>query len=805
MKTKNIMIALTLLTTGTTWAEDFPKDSLKVVDIEEVVVIATPKENRKLRELPAATTVLSQKDMQANQVNSVKRLSGLIPNIFIPEYGSKLTTSIYIRGIGSRINTPAIGLYVDNIPYIDKSAFDFNYSDIERIDVLRGPQGTLYGRNTMGGLIKVHTKSPFTYQGTDIRMGAATYNDYNVSLTHYHRISDQFAFSTGGFYEHTGGFYQNSARNNERVDKGNAGGGRFRGIYLPKDNLKLDLNVSYEYSDQGGYPYFYTGITQEGVNKGKTEEREEMIGKIAYNDRSNYYRNLLNAGFNVEYQAKNFILSAVTGYQHLKDRMFLDQDFTEKNIFNLTQKQKLNTISEEIVLKSKPNRKWEWTTGIFGFYQTLNTDGPVTFKEDGVKETIEGNTNSIFENLGNKAPKMSMSVLNPTLRVSGNFDTPIWNGAIFHQSTFNNLFTKGLSFTVGLRLDYEKMSMKYNSASDPLNFDFNFAMGPMVITAKDLIADAAYNGKLSEDYVQLLPKFALQYEWRKGNNVYTTVSKGYRSGGYNVQMFSDIITGQQAHSMVEAIKKSAEFEKYSTLIEGMIGDKMPAIPEVKDATTYKPEYSWNYEVGTHLTLWEGKLWADLAAFYMDTRDQQLSQFIGSGLGRTTINAGKSNSYGAEASLRASLTNELSLNASYGYTYATFTDYIINEADKDGNLTVKADYNGKYVPFVPKHTLNIGGEYAITCSSRSIFDRVVFQANYNAAGRIYWTELNDVSQSFYGTLNWRANLEKGNAMISFWARNFLDKDYAAFYFETMNKGFMQKGRPVQFGIDLRCRF
>ena len=799
------MIALTLLTTGTTWAEDFPKDSLKVVDIEEVVVIATPKENRKLRELPAATTVLSQKDMQANQVNSVKRLSGLIPNIFIPEYGSKLTTSIYIRGIGSRINTPAIGLYVDNIPYIDKSAFDFNYSDIERIDVLRGPQGTLYGRNTMGGLIKVHTKSPFTYQGTDIRMGAATYNDYNVSLTHYHRISDQFAFSTGGFYEHTGGFYQNSARNNERVDKGNAGGGRFRGIYLPKDNLKLDLNVSYEYSDQGGYPYFYTGITQEGVNKGKTEEREEMIGKIAYNDRSNYYRNLLNAGFNGEYQAKNFILSAVTGYQHLKDRMFLDQDFTEKNIFNLTQKQKLNTISEEIVLKSKPNRKWEWTTGIFGFYQTLNTDGPVTFKEDGVKETIEGNTNSIFENLGNKAPKMSMSVLNPTLRVSGNFDTPIWNGAIFHQSTFNNLFTKGLSFTVGLRLDYEKMSMKYNSASDPLNFDFNFAMGPMVITAKDLIADAAYNGKLSEDYVQLLPKFALQYEWRKGNNVYATVSKGYRSGGYNVQMFSDIITGQQAHSMVEAIKKSAEFEKYSTLIEGMIGDKMPAIPEVKDATTYKPEYSWNYEVGTHLTLWEGKLWADLAAFYMDTRDQQLSQFIGSGLGRTTINAGKSNSYGAEASLRASLTNELSLNASYGYTYATFTDYIINEADKDGNLTVKADYNGKYVPFVPKHTLNIGGEYAITCSSRSIFDRVVFQANYNAAGRIYWTELNDVSQSFYGTLNWRANLEKGNAMISFWARNFLDKDYAAFYFETMNKGFMQKGRPVQFGIDLRCRF
>ena len=313
MKTKKIMIALMLLTTGTAWAEDFPKDSLKIVDIEEVVVIATPKENRKLRDLPVAATVLSQDNMRANQVNSVKNLTGIVPNLFIPDYGSKLTTSIYIRGIGSRINTPSVGLYVDNIPYIDKSAFDFNYADIERIDILRGPQGTLYGRNTMGGLIKVHTKSPFTYQGTDIRMGAATYNNYNVSLTHYHRTSDRFAFSTGGFYEHTGGFFENSARNNEKVDKSNAGGGRFRGIYLPTSNLKIDIALSYEYSDQGGYPYYYIGITPSAIAKAQkdgkemTEDRADYIGKISYNDRSSYRRGLLNSGVNIEYQALSLI------------------------------------------------------------------------------------------------------------------------------------------------------------------------------------------------------------------------------------------------------------------------------------------------------------------------------------------------------------------------------------------------------------------------------------------------------------------------------------------------------------------
>ena len=816
MKTKNMMFALTLLATGTAWAEDFPKDSLKVVDIEEVVVIATPKENRKLRDLPVAATVLSQENMRANQVNSVKNLTGIVPNLFIPDYGSKLTTSIYIRGIGSRINTPSVGLYVDNIPYIDKSAFDFNYCDIERIDVLRGPQGTLYGRNTMGGLIKVHTKSPFTYQGTDIRMGAATYNNYNVSLTHYHQISDRFAFSTGGFYEHTGGFFENSARNNEKVDKSNAGGGRFRGIYLPTSNLKIDMALSYEYSDQGGYPYYYTGITQNGIDKAKekgkelTEDRADYIGKISYNERSSYRRGLTNAGVNLEYQARNFILSAVTGYQNLNDRMFLDQDFTEKAIYTLEQKQKSNTISEEIVFKSKAQKRWQWATGVFGLYQTLNTKGPVTFWEDGVKNVIEGNVNSIFDGISSPvAPTLHLTVNNPTILVGGSFDTPIWNTAIFHQSTLNDLFVKGLSLTIGLRLDYEKMSLKYNSISDPTDFNFSLKtpptspMPPMSIEAKNLIANAGYDGKISDDYIQLLPKFALQYEWKKGNNVYATVSKGYRSGGYNVQMFSDLISGDLKNSMIDAIKESEEFSKFAAMIEQYA--KKDEVPEVKEATRYKPEYSWNYEVGSHLTLWEGKLWADLSAFYMDMHDQQISQFAASGLGRTTLNAGKSRSYGAEASLRASLTNALSLNVSYGYTYATFTDYVEYEKDKDGNLTVKDDYNGKYVPFVPKHTLNIGGEYAITCSPHSIFDRVVFQANYNAAGRIYWTEQNDVSQSFYGTLNWRTNLEIGDAMISFWARNFLNKDYAAFYFETMNKGFMQKGRPVQFGIDLRCRF
>lgn len=94
------------------------------------------------------------------------------------------------------------------------------------------------------------------------------------------------------------------------------------------------------------------------------------------------------------------------------------------------------------------------------------------FKEEGVKSVIENNANAAFEEVSAKpgAPTMGMTVHNPTLSVGGTFDTPTLSGALYHQSTFNNLFIEGLSVTAGLRLDYEKISMKYNSLSTPIDF-----------------------------------------------------------------------------------------------------------------------------------------------------------------------------------------------------------------------------------------------------------------------------------------------------------------------------------------------
>lgn len=164
--------------------------------LDEVTVISNPKAYAKLFEFPGSITYLSERNIEELNLRSVKDISTVAPNLFIPDYGSKLISSAYIRGIGSRINSPAVGLNVNNIPYLDKSAFDFDFLEIDRIEILRGPQGTLYGRNTMAGLINIYTKSPFDYQGTKIMLGGGNYSAMGISAFTSRKINGKMAFSS---------------------------------------------------------------------------------------------------------------------------------------------------------------------------------------------------------------------------------------------------------------------------------------------------------------------------------------------------------------------------------------------------------------------------------------------------------------------------------------------------------------------------------------------------------------------------------------------------------------------------------
>lgn len=773
-------------------ASEAHPDTSRVVEVDEVVVVAAPKETARLRLQPLASSSYDAATLDHRGVNRTTDLSALAPNLYMPTYGSKITSAVYVRGIGSRMNTPAVGLYVDNVPFLDKSAYNFDFAEIERIDVLRGPQGTLYGRNAMGGLIRIYTANPLTHHGTEIGLGGSTRNGgRKATFSTYLHPREGLALSLTGYYNGSHGFYRNTTTG-EHADGGDAGGARLRLAHLYSEKLKIDFTAGYEYSDEGACPYFYDGaVTNDGLLADIAQDPyADLRGQISANHAPRYRREMLNTGLDLTWRFGKFTLSSITAYQYLRDRLHMDQDFIRPDIFTLTQHQRMHNLTEEISLKSLPGRRWNWTTGVFAFYQNLNTECPVDFHADGTAY-LNGMLSGIFSGLQQSHPQMppmGLKLTDTAIGFRSDMFTPSIGAALFHESTFKDVLTPGLALTVGLRLDYDHRSLDLSSdMAAPVAYSF-WMGSPYAAQEKDPVRPQV-EGNLNDDTWQLLPKFGLQYEL--GNhlgNVYATAAKGYRAGGYNIQSYSDLAQAAlQRELMLGAMGKMA----------AAMGQYVPAIPDV-ETLAYKPETSWNYEVGAKLNFFDGALRADVAAFWLQTRNQQLARFAESGMGRIMVNAGRSRSLGVEASLRgALLSDRLMLTANYGFTDARFTRH---------NLGGGIDYTDNRVPFVPRHTLTAAADFKQPVSGERFVRSVGGGVAVNCAGDIVWDEANTFSQPFHATLEAYLTVRlAGNVGLKIWGRNLTDTRYATFSFDSMSRRYTQPGAPQHFGADLTLKF
>ena len=255
-------------------------------------------------------------------------------------------------------------------------------------------------------------------------------------------------------------------------------------------------------------------------------------------------------------------------------------------------------------------------------------------------------------------------------------------------------------------------------------------------------------------------------------NVYVSVARGYKAGGFNTQMFSDVL--QQ------------ELMEYMGLANRYDVDKI---------VSYKPEYSWNYEVGAHLSTADKKLSGQLAVFYIDCRDQQLTMFPdGLTTGRIMTNAGKTRSYGAEVTLNYKPAERLELNASYGYTNAKFREF------NDGIH----DFSGKYIPYAPHNTFFAGATYRQPIKA-SWLDHVAVDVNCRGVGDIMWDEANSVKQPFYALVGASVRLEHERYSVTFWGENLTDTKYNTFYFVSIGNTFLQRGKPLRIGATVRMQF
>lgn len=188
----------------------------KQFDVDEVTVVGF-KQDALGREAQSVTSLSSAFIRQA-EMTSIKDLGYTVPNFYIPEYGTRQNSPVFVRGVGAKTNGPTVGFYIDGVPHMERSAFDDDLFDITALEVLRGPQGTLYGRNCIGGIINAYTRSPFEFQGTRVKIGYGRYNDMVVNAYHYNKVNDKLGFAINGSYHHNDGYFRN-AFDDSKIDK----------------------------------------------------------------------------------------------------------------------------------------------------------------------------------------------------------------------------------------------------------------------------------------------------------------------------------------------------------------------------------------------------------------------------------------------------------------------------------------------------------------------------------------------------------------------------------------------------------
>ena len=736
---KILLCAVALQASVSVSAQDVPTYTDTTLTLNEISVTAI-KQGVNRNHLSSASTELKGKEIEKLNVMSMKHVSEIAPNMYMPDYGSRITSSIYVRGMGTRIDQPVIGLNIDNIPVMDKNNYDFDIADISRIEMLRGPQSTLFGRNTMGGLINIYTLSPLSYQGVRFMSEYSTGNSYKVSASIYHKIKQNLGISLTGQYSSTDGFFTNEY-NSEKCDKEQQGGGRFKLQWRPSRNLHIDNTFYFSILRQGGYPY-------ESVES----------GEIAYNDTCFYRRNSFNDGLTIRWINPHFTLSSITSFQYIDDNMTLDQDFLPLPYFTLTQARKQSTATQDIVMRGKDNGKYKWLVGAFGFYKHLDMNAPVTFKDYGISQLIEKHRNDAN-------PSYPVYWDTREFLLSSNFKNPSYGLALYHQST---LEAGNWIFTAGLRLDYEYTSLTYHSMCNTGYTTYHsatnsvYASTPVNINATD---------KLSKSFLQFLPKISAVYNipGMNSSNLFLSIAKGYKAGGFNTQMFSDVLQQE---------------------VMGLMG--LSASYDIDEVVGYKPEQSWNFEAGTHLTSSDKRMSADISAFYIHCTDQQLTRFPdGNTTGRIMTNAGEARSFGAEISLRYTPITNLELSASYGYTNAKFLEY------HNG----KEDFAHNYIPYSPSNTMFAGVTYSIPTSLEWL-NAITLNANVKGVGEIQWNENNTISQPFYAVMGASIRLEGKNYAIDLWGQNLSDTDFKTFYFVSIGNAFLQRGKPRVLGVTLR---
>ena len=749
--------------------------------VEEILVTARRREES-VQEVPIPISVVDDALLTQTGAFNVNRLKELIPTVQFYSTNPR-NSAINIRGLGAPYGLtndglePGVGLYVDGVFQARPAAATLDFIDVQQIEVLRGPQGTLYGKNTTAGAINVTTKKPSFTPETQVEQSFGNYGFIQSKASITGPLSDKLAARLSVAGTQRDGFLYNVRTQDDLNDLNNLG---FRGqlLYNATDDLQITLAGDLTRQRPEGYAQVYAGVAP--TLRPERRQWAAITTELDYSvpstnpfdrvtDTDTPWRSRQDMGgisLTADYKTAIGQLTSITAWRFWNwdpsnDRDYLGLPITTISAAPSTQKQ----WTQEVRLTGDISPSLNYVVGVFGFFQNIKSD-PVHVQEQGsaaARFLLDPNA------AGYRADLLTGYGQNTKI----DFDTE--SAALFGQLDW--AVTERLHVLPGLRFNYDKKKMDfaattYGGPASPTPDEQKLLLG--------VLSPQAYQANVDDTNVS--GQLTLAYKLTNTINTYATYAKSYKSVGMN----------------------SAALP--------LDGDGNVAL----SAATVKPEDVNHYEIGIKTQPLPG-VTANLSVFNTDIEDFQ-AQVQNNAVGALRgylANAKKVRVRGAEFDSSARL-GSFNLFANAAYTdgeYRSFKDAPtpLELSGSSDPLKQVYDASGTRLPGISKWAGSLGGEYVITghllgrdgdffvggdASSRSDFSSSAVESAYLNVGG-------------YTLYNARAGFRANDGWeITFWGRNLTDKDYFELLAAASGSTGLyvgQPGDPQTYGVTLRAKF
>jgi iron complex outermembrane receptor protein len=583
---------------------------------EGTIVVTARRREERLIDVPVAVTAFNQDDLQRLQAVDLSGLQAAAPNLnLVQGRGSAASANIFIRGLGQpdalQTFDPAVGIYVDGVYLSRIQGALLNLFDVERIEVLRGPQGTLYGKNTTGGALSIVSRKPDL---DDVKVeGSALYGSYDqIVLNGYVNaplVEDKVALSLAGQWDKRDGLVTDPLTGRRYNDRDSL---TFRGILRVQPTERLEILASGDYNRQrNALTLGYPTAPLAGVNPIPASPYGEYDFRASTSFTGDEGQRLDHWGVNLTANLQltdALTLTSITSWRKLEPDLFVDIDASEAELGDVFVGIDQRQFSQELQLKWDTDR----FSGVFGLF----------YLNENIRSHQEAYADDLFGV--------------PFLRLIDD-EQNTKSYAAFGQATYD--FTDKLSLTAGLRYTreeraYDRFTTTVSTFPGLNGLDFSFP-GSL---------PAPFNADNKATFDAWTPSVTLAFKPSDDSQLYVSASRGFKSGGFN----------GRANSLADLTQ----------VVDG--------VPQL--VTTFEPETVWTYETGAKASFLDGRVYLAGNVFYSDFRNFQARVGGGAVAVFPVLNAGQMSIWGAEVEAVVKPTRNWTLRSSLGYLDAQYDEF-----------------------------------------------------------------------------------------------------------------------------------